>query len=58
MDGAPGGPPWYSEFEVSFNPSDSWPMFACFVIAFGLLVHFVAKLRRFLQSSTRTSLQS
>jgi hypothetical protein len=27
-------------------------------IAFGLLVHFVAKLRRFLQSSTRTSLQS
>jgi hypothetical protein len=58
MGGAPGGPPWYSVFEVSFNPSDSWPMLACFVIAFGLLIHFVAKLRRFLQSSTRTSLQS
>ena len=52
-----GGPPWYSVFEVSFNPSDMWPMIACWVIAGGLLLHFVAKLWRFLQSSTRAALQ-
>jgi len=51
-----GGPPWYSVFEVSYNPSDAWPMLACGVIAFGLLLHFVVKLFRFLESSTRSSL--
>ena len=52
-----GGPPWYSVFEVSYNPSDMWPMLACFVIAAGLLIHFVMKLRRFLDSSTYSTLQ-
>jgi ResB-like family len=53
-----GGPPWYSVFEVAYNPSDDWPKWACWVIAAGLLIHFVAKLFRFLGSSTRASLQS
>ncbi len=53
-----GGPPWYSVFEVSYNPSDIWPALACGVIALGLLVHFGLKLWRFLQSSARQSLQS
>lgn len=53
-----GGPPWYSVFEVAYNPSDDWPKWACFVIAFGLGLHFVLKLFRFLGSSTHTSLQS
>lgn len=53
-----GGPPWYSVFEVSYNPSDAWPILACAVIALGLLVHFVAKLFRFLESSTRSSLNN
>ncbi|MEO6596974.1 MAG: cytochrome c biogenesis protein ResB [Planctomycetota bacterium] len=53
-----GGPPWYSVFEVSYNPSDMWPAIACGVIALGLLVHFLLKLYGFLQSSTRTSLSS
>lgn len=52
-----GGPPWYSVFEVSYNPSDMWPMLACIVIAIGLLVHFVMKLVRFLDSTTYTTLQ-
>ena len=39
-----GGPPWYTGLEVSYNPSDVWPTIACFVIAFGLLWHFLAKL--------------
>ncbi|MBL8752367.1 MAG: cytochrome c biogenesis protein ResB [Planctomycetes bacterium] len=49
-----GGPPWYSIFEVANNPSDLWPMLACFVIAAGLLLHFGMKLRRFLRSSAVT----
>ncbi len=53
-----GGPPWYSIFEVKHDPSDIWPMLACFVIFAGLATHFVMKLRRFLASSTRTSLQA
>lgn len=53
-----GGPPWYSGLEVAYNPSDIWPALACGVIALGLLLHFGAKLWRFLQSSTRRSLQS
>lgn len=52
-----GGPPWYSVFEVSYNPSDMWPMLACFVIAAGLLLHFAMKLRRFLDSTTYSNLQ-
>ena len=34
----------YSILEVSNNPSDQWPKYATFVIAFGLLIHFVWKL--------------
>ena len=49
------GPPWYSVFEVAKNPSDDWPKYASYVILIGLLVHFVAKLWRFLHSSTRRS---
>jgi len=57
INGRPaGGPPWYSVFEVSKNPSDQWPMYACFVIGIGLFVHMLMKLIRFLQSSTRTTL--
>jgi hypothetical protein len=53
-----GGPPWYSILEVKYDPSDVWPMLACFVIFAGLATHFVLKLLRFLDSSTRTSLQA
>jgi len=51
--GAPLGPPWYSVFEVARNPSDDWPKYASYVVFAGLLVHFVTKLLRYLQSSTR-----
>lgn len=53
-----GGPPWYSVFEVSHNPSDMWPKLACWVIAAGLLLHFVLKLYRFLGSVSRQGLLS
>ncbi|MBZ0153820.1 MAG: cytochrome c biogenesis protein ResB [Planctomycetes bacterium] len=51
-----GGPPYYTVLEVANNPSDAWPEYACYIIALGLLWHFGAKLLRFLNSSTRTSL--
>jgi hypothetical protein len=44
------GPPWYSVFEVAKNPSDAWPKYASYVILLGLLVHFLTKLVRFLNS--------
>ncbi|HEX5053805.1 MAG TPA: cytochrome c biogenesis protein ResB [Planctomycetota bacterium] len=47
------GPPWYSVFEVSVNPSDDWPKYASYVVFAGLLVHFLQKLIRHLRSSTR-----
>jgi len=57
IEGRPaGGPPWYSVFEVSRNPSDQWPMYACFVIGIGLFIHMLLKLMRFMQSSARTTL--
>jgi hypothetical protein len=46
----PGGPPWYSVFEVARNPSDAWPKYASYVILAGLLLHFVGKLLRYLRS--------
>ncbi|MFT4841175.1 MAG: hypothetical protein ACI8UD_000313 [Planctomycetota bacterium] len=55
-DGRPQGPPWYSVFEVAANPSDQWPMLACWVIGIGIFVHMIMKLWRFLQSSARTTL--
>ena len=59
VNGVPkGAPPFFSVFEVSYNPSDVWPKLACYVIAFGLLWHFGAKLRGFLKSTARTSLRT
>ena len=49
------GPPWYSVFEVASNPSDYWPEAASYVILFGLLLHFVLKLFRYLRSSNHNA---
>jgi hypothetical protein len=54
-DGSPGRPPWYSVFEVAYNPSDQWPMYSCWVIGAGIFIHMILKLMRFMQSSARTS---
>lgn len=41
----PGHPgPYYTVLEVSSNPSDQWPFYACIVIAIGMLWHFLRKL--------------
>ena len=51
--GSMQGPPFYSVFEVSSNPSDDWPKWASYVILAGLLAHFLPKLRRYLRSSAQ-----
>lgn len=42
--------PFFSQFEVARNPSDRWSIAACTVIAVGLVLHFLRKLRSFLRA--------
>lgn len=54
--GPPGAGPgdrMYSVFEVVKNPADKWPEYSLYVVAFGLLVHFVMKLAGFLGKGSR-----
>ena len=43
----------YSVFVVVSNPSDQWPKWSCYIIAVGLLLHFVRKLRRHVEAENR-----
>lgn len=43
------GTPLFSTFAVVRNPADSWPLWACYVITFGLLWHFCMKLWKHIQ---------
>jgi hypothetical protein len=49
---APPGTPHYSTFSVVRNPSDPVPIWACAVIAIGLLVHFGRKLTLHVRASS------
>jgi putative effector of murein hydrolase LrgA (UPF0299 family) len=44
---------FYSVFEVASNPSDQWPKWACYVIAVGLLIHFIRKLSLYIAAENR-----
>lgn len=48
------GEPVFSVFSVVRNPADRWPLYACIVIAIGLLMHFSSKLGRHLRSQKRS----
>jgi hypothetical protein len=52
---APAGTPLFSGFAVVFNPADQWPLWACLIIALGMVVHFLAALTRFVQRQGRNS---
>lgn len=41
----------WSMLEVSTNPSDQWPKYGCFVMAYGMIIHFLAKLARYIVRS-------
>lgn len=47
------GTPLFSTFSVVRNPADSVPLWSCYVIAAGLLIHFVQKLVRHIQAENR-----
>jgi hypothetical protein len=49
---APPGTPLFSTFAVVRNPSDRVPIWACTVIAAGLLFHFARKLRLHVRASS------
>jgi len=39
--------------EVVSNPADKWPQYSLYVVAFGLLVHFITKFVGFIQARSR-----
>lgn len=41
----------YSGFSIQRNPSDQWPTIACAIIALGLGIHFVMRLRKHLRKA-------
>jgi hypothetical protein len=47
------GEPLFSTFAVVRNPADQFPLYACLVIAAGLLGHFGSKLLRHLKRQAR-----
>ena len=48
------GEPLFSTLSVVRNPADQYPLYACIVIAVGLLVHFSRKLTRYVRSESRS----
>lgn len=52
---APPGTPLYSVFSVVQNPADQYPLYACIVIAIGLVLHFSRKLFRHVRSEAQKS---
>jgi cytochrome c biogenesis protein ResB len=51
--GAGPGDQMYSVFEIVRNPADKWPEWSLYLVAFGLLVHFIQKLSRHLGGGKR-----
>ena len=52
QNAAPGAP-LFSQFAVVNNPTDKWPEYSCWIIALGLLIHFVTKLAKYLSAEGR-----
>ncbi len=46
------GDPLYSVLAVTRNPAGQWPMYASFIISFGLLLHFGQALLRYLRQQS------
>ena len=51
-------PVYYSQFAVSDNPADQWPLYALIVTGIGLLLHFMVKLVGYINGSSRNRRQS
>lgn len=51
-EGAPPGTPLFSVFAVVENPSDSWPLWSCIIIAIGMTIAFGQKLLRYINAQS------
>ncbi len=49
------GTPIFSVFSVVQNPADQYPLYACIVIAIGLVLHFARKLLRHVRAEAQPS---
>ena len=47
------GRPVRSTLAVVKNPADRWPLYSCIIVTIGLLIHFVAKLSKYLRAENR-----
>ena len=52
IDAKPGDP-LFSSFAVVRNPADKLPEYACYIIGFGLFVHFSLKLSRYIKRQNK-----
>jgi len=52
---APAGTPLFSTLSVVRNPADQYPLYACIVIAAGLIIHFSRRLVGYIQQQMRTA---
>ncbi len=43
----------FSTFAVVRNPADQYPTYACYIIAIGLLIHFLQKLFKYIRNENR-----
>lgn len=51
---APPGAPLFSTLAVVRNPADQYPLYACIMIAIGLLIHFSRRLSGYIKAEARS----
>ncbi len=47
--------PYYTSLAVSRNPSDQWPLWACILAGFGMVLHFCMRLLRYITSEQKNT---
>lgn len=52
-EGANPGEQVWSQLAVSRNPADQWPMWSCWIVGIGMMIHFVQKLGGYLGRAQR-----
>ncbi len=45
----------FSTFSVVRNPADQWPLYSCYIVTLGLLIHFLQKLVAYIRLQNRRS---
>lgn len=50
------GQPLFSTFAIVRNPADHWPLYSCLIISFGLTVHFLQRLTKYVIAENKRRL--